>query len=87
MATPDETTGKETEFSLVGSLEINKFFLLKLAIFVHSLIFSIEFLDPHGLPLLLIKNVFFVQFFKDSYPHVQDDVASLVEMVSSGFSQ
>ena len=23
VATPDETTGKETEFSLVGSLEIN----------------------------------------------------------------
>ena len=24
VATPDETTGKETEFSLVGSLEINE---------------------------------------------------------------
>ena len=24
MATPDETTGKETEFSLVGSVEINE---------------------------------------------------------------
>ena len=24
VATPDETTGKETEFSLVGSLEIKK---------------------------------------------------------------
>ena len=62
-----------------------KIFLLQLAIFVHSLIFSIEFPDPHGLPLLLIKNVFLVQFLKDSYPHVKDVVASLVEMVSSGF--
>jgi len=26
VATPDETTGKETEFSLVGSLEINSIY-------------------------------------------------------------